>query len=113
MIVASFIDGAVEGFEFDERKFFERRYNVNPYGFWGSKSWKKAQTNPNLYNKINGVFDFYHVCDDLRKYGYIGGSILFALTAEKLFLYLIITLILTIAAKRLGMYLIRKKYQKL
>ena len=108
LVIASFLDGAVEGFGFDGRKYFEDWYNVDPFGYWGSKSWMRSETNPNIYNKINGVFDFYHNADDVRKYGYLSGAFLFALSYPH-WLYIVAGIIISILFKRLGMYLIRRK----
>ena len=107
IVLASFIDGAVEGFEFDGRSFFEKHFGSDPFGFWGSMSWKRAETNPNLYNKLFGVFDFYHVCDDLRKYGYIAGAFIVGFWGG--WLPLLIAVIGSVGSKKLGMFLIRRK----
>ena len=78
---ASFTDGVVEGYEFDSRRSFERKWDVDPEGFFGSQSWRRAYKNGNpedgyksFYTKHFGAWDFYHVGDDLRKIGYITGS---------------------------------------
>jgi len=76
LLLSGFIDGVLEGYIFDNRKSFERKFNVNPSSFWGSLSWKKLYDKPNLYNKLLGVFDFYHIADDLRKGGYLLSGIL-------------------------------------
>ncbi len=70
------MDGAVEGFDLDSRTSFERKFNVDTNGFWGSQSWRRLHDSPNWYNKTFGVFDFYHLADDLRKLGYLLGAIL-------------------------------------
>lgn len=84
-----FMDGAVEGYEFDDRKFFELKYGADPYGFWGSQSWRKIYVNGDPAQGCKtvlgcslGSFDFYHVSDDLRKLGYIAGGMTIALGAK-------------------------------
>lgn len=39
------VDGVVSGYEFDGRKSFERKYNVQPLSFYGSESWKLVYRN--------------------------------------------------------------------
>lgn len=73
---AGTIDGIVEGYEFDGRTSFERKYGVTPNGYFGSRSWEKAHTKENLYTKYFGAWDFYHNADDARKIGYIGGGVI-------------------------------------
>ena len=72
--VASIADGMVEGFEFDGRGSFERKFGVDPKGFWGSKS--HVITQQNFWNKHLGKFDFYHVADDIRKFFYLLSSLI-------------------------------------
>lgn len=74
--VAGFADGVVERWEFQGRKKFEEKWGVDEYGFWGSRSWEKLYSDPNIWNINMGVFDFYHVMDDVRKVGYIGGGVM-------------------------------------
>lgn len=69
---AGFVDGVVEGFEFDGRRSFERKWGVEQYGFFGSMShasewttWEKTKMSQS---------DFYHLADDVRKWGYISGG---------------------------------------
>ena len=73
---AGAIDGIVEGYEFDGRTSFERKYGVNPNGYFGSRSWEKAHTKETLYAKYFGAWDFYHNADDVRKIGYISGGVM-------------------------------------
>lgn len=73
---AGAIDGIVEGYEFDGRTSFERKYGVNPNGYFGSRSWEKAHTKETLYAKYFGAWDFYHNADDVRKIGYISGGVI-------------------------------------
>lgn len=75
-------DGMVEGYTFDGRKSFERKYDVDPRGYWGSESWRRAYKGGEPANgfkspahRIAGSFDFYHHADDARKLGYITGGI--------------------------------------
>ena len=84
------IDGLVEGYEFDNRKSFERKFNVKSDGFWGSESWRKIYINGNpelgtkskLHNWV-GAFDFYHIGDDTRKASYIVGGIGLGISGKK------------------------------
>jgi hypothetical protein len=66
LAVSSFADGTLEGYTFDNRKSFERKYGADPYGFWGSQSWQAKHT---WWAQQFGVPDFYHFADDLRSYG--------------------------------------------
>lgn len=80
LAVSSFTDGVVEGYEFDGRKSFERKFNSNPNGFFGSQSWRKDHT---LYAQLLGVPDFYHIADDFRTYGRMGGASLITIGGFK------------------------------
>ena len=71
LLLSGLIDGILEGWSFDGRKSFERKYKVKPLSFFGSLSHMRAQIDPNLYNKLWGVFDFYHMADKARKGGYL------------------------------------------
>lgn len=110
VIVASVADGMVEGFEFDGRKSFERKFkDINPRGFWGSLS---HQNTSGWYARLNGVFDFYHVADDLRKYGYLAPFIILYYVEHGFNWpsvgYLGAFIAVSILAKRMAMAWIRK-----
>ena len=88
--VAGAADGAVNGYEFDGRKSFERKFNVSKTGYFGSQSWKRAYKGNNPDNgfksdfvRIVGAQDFYHHADDLRKIGYISGGVVIGLNTHK------------------------------
>ena len=66
--VGSFIWYAKERFEFQGRRFFEVRYNVDEYGFFGSKSHIRVR---NQFIKT----DFYHFANSGGKYLIISGAI--------------------------------------
>jgi len=70
---ASLVDGILEGYQFDGRRSFERKWGSDPRGFWGSESWRANHT---WYAKTMGVPDFYHMADDTRKIGYITGGVM-------------------------------------
>ena len=83
LAVAGVADGMVEGYEFDQRKSFERKYNVKKTGYFGSQSWKSAYKGGNVDNgfksdfvRVMGAQDFYHHADDLRKIGYVSGGVI-------------------------------------
>ena len=104
LTAAGFIDGMVEGFDFDNRTAFERKYNVNPKGYFGSKQHqKKCGWKP--------FCDFYHDADDFRKFGYISGGVVLTLGEKQKIEYLLIDLgiglILSAGAKRAGLHYIR------
>lgn len=76
--VVSFINGAGQAYTWGDRKVFEKKWNKDPYGFWGSQSWRMVYVNGDpaqgykhwIY-KHTGAPDFYHVADDISKYGYM------------------------------------------
>ena len=83
-------DGLCEGYEFDGRKSFERKYNAKKTGYFGSESWRMVYRNgdPELGFKSSlhrnmGAFDFYHHADDLRKIGYLSGGVVLGLNAHR------------------------------
>ena len=83
-------DGLLEGYEFDGRKSFERKYGVNKYGYFGSESWRKVYIGGKEANgfksplhQVFGASDFYHHADDLRKIGYISGSVIIGINGHK------------------------------
>ena len=89
--VAGAADGTVEGFEFDGRTSFERKYQSNPYGFFGSKSWQSIYNDGKPEHgfkhpilKYTGAFDFYHTMDDIRKFGYISGGVVIGIGGNKI-----------------------------
>ena len=83
-------DGMVEGYEFDGRKSFERKYSVSKTGYFGSESWKSVYRNGDPeqgfksgFHRNMWAFDFYHHADDLRKIGYLSGGVVIGLNAHK------------------------------
>jgi ABC-type maltose transport system permease subunit len=90
MSLGAAFDGAVEGYEFDGRTSFERKFGASKEGFWGSQSWRRAYTDGDPekgfksgFDKWSGAFDFYHTADDVRKIGYICGGVTFGIGAAK------------------------------
>lgn len=116
LAVGGFADGAVEGYQIDGRTSFERKWDVNPYGYWGSESWRKiyvdgdpAKGYVSKWAHWRGASDFYHHADDTRKLCYIGGSTTVALSGKnnntKWWHYAIdlgISLTVTSASKSIG-----------
>lgn len=110
VVLAGLIDGITEGFEFDNRKSFERKYKVSPTSFFGSKSWTNKSERKHAWSTIFGVFDFYHVGDDLRK-GFLIAGVMLAVMLElniDHFLLFIIIFFIHGAFKKAGMWWIRK-----
>jgi len=119
--ISGAIDGVVEGYEFDGRKSFERKYNVSPTGYFGSESWRRAYKNndpeqgyKNFYSRTFGANDFYHLADDAKKIGYIGSGITIGISGSransKWWHYAVdfgIGLAVSGAGKAAGMYWIR------
>lgn len=90
LAVAGAADGMVEGYEFDQRKSFERKFNVSKTGYFGSQSWKSAYKGGDVDNGFKSGFvrtfgaqDFYHHADDLRKLGYMSGSVIIGINGTK------------------------------
>lgn len=81
--VGSAADGLLEGYLHDGRTSFERKWNANKAGFWGSESWRSIYKDGEPSNGLKtplhgwvGAKDFYHVADDSRKVGYITGGVM-------------------------------------
>ncbi len=88
---AGAVDGIVEGYEFDGRRSFERKYGVAPGSYFGSESWRRVYVGGNPDNgfksgihKRMGAADFYHHADDLRKIGYITGGVTIGIGGAKM-----------------------------
>lgn len=83
LAIASFVDGAVEGYEFGGRMAFmpeRKNWTSNPYSFWGNRSWEKS---PSAFEKQFGIVDAYHVGDDIRKVGYVSAGITLGISGCK------------------------------
>lgn len=121
MAIAAAADGAVEGYDFDNRTSFERKFNWGPYSFGGSLSWTNVYNNHQVdqgfksaLHKWYGAFDFYHVADDVRAVGYKAGGGMFFIGSYKQntrrrhwLLDVVIVSVVTSGAKSLGMKWIR------
>lgn len=88
--VGGIADGLCEGYEFDGRKSFERKYNAKKTGYFGSESWRNVYKNGDPeqgfksgIHRNMGAFDFYHHADDLRKIGYISGGVIIGINGHK------------------------------
>jgi hypothetical protein len=88
--VGGLADGLVEGFEFDGRTFFVRKHGADRYGYWGDLSWTKVYNNrdpaqgfKSPLHRWVGAWDFVHNMDDLRKVGYMGGSVVLGISGSK------------------------------
>ena len=69
---AGLVDGMLEGYGFDSRLSFERKWGVDPHSYFGSKSW---DSDWNAFERFkSSQVDFYHTADDVRKIGYVTGG---------------------------------------
>lgn len=83
LAVGAFADGVLQGYEFDGRTSFERKWGASPTGFWGSRSWAKRYRNGDpaqglshpVYQHLP-VFDFYHVGKFVANYATVSGGLL-------------------------------------
>lgn len=121
LFTAGVAGGMEAGFQFDHRRSFERKYNVNPYGFFGSESWRQIYINgdPNLgvkslFRKRLGSIDFYHLSNKTMRFGYIGGSLAIGINSRNnknwkhTALDILIGIGVSTIGQNLGMYYIRK-----
>lgn len=83
-------DGLLEGYTFDGRTSFERKWNADRYGYFGSESWRNVYNGGNPesgfkspIHKWTGAWDFYHHADDLRKAGYISGGVMIGIGGKQ------------------------------
>lgn len=88
--VGGVADGFLEGYLHDGRTSFERKWNANKMGFWGSESWRMVYNGGNPENGFKtplhgwlGASDFYHIADDTRKIGYLTGGIILGIGGAK------------------------------
>lgn len=115
LALAGLVDGILEGYGFDGRKSFERKFNVKPTSYFGSQSWKRAYKDNNVdlgfksaFVKWLGAFDFYHYADKTRKLLYIIGGMLIMNLNYNFFLLLAGAFVVSGIAKSIGMGWIRK-----
>jgi hypothetical protein len=83
-------DGLLEGYLHDGRTSFERKWNANKTGFFGSESWrmvyKLGDPEKGFKTPLHGwlgASDFYHLTDDTRKIGYLTGGITLGIGGAK------------------------------
>ena len=119
LALASAVDGVLEGYAFDGRKSFERKYGADQQSWAGSQSWRRAYVNgdPNqghasAYAKHFGAWDFYHLADDVRKFGYVGAGLSIGFNFKDqnwraTLLDLLISAIISSGSKRLAMAWVR------
>lgn len=116
LVFSALVDGVLEGYGFDQRRSFERKFGVAQFSFFGSISHLNKD---NWYAKNFGVFDFYHTADDIRTWGgRIGGAVYGAGVVIPMFqvggirwrhvlIDFLISAIATSGAKRVGLWWIR------
>lgn len=88
--VGGIADGLLEGYLHDGRTSFERKWNANKTGFFGSESWrmvyKLGDPEKGFKTPLHGwagALDFYHIADDTRKIGYVTGGIILGIGGAK------------------------------
>lgn len=88
--VGGIADGLLEGYLHDGRTSFERKWDADKTGFFGSESWrmvyKLGDPEKGFKTPLHGwagAVDFYHITDDSRKVGYITGGIMLGIGGAK------------------------------
>jgi len=88
--VGGIADGLLEGYLHDGRTSFERKWNANKTGFFGSESWrmvyKLGDPEKGFKTPLHswaGALDFYHIADDTRKIGYMVGGVTLGIGGAK------------------------------
>ena len=117
---AGLVDGVLEGYGFDGRRSFERKFGADPNGYFGSRSWAKAYQDKNPQNpikpasKVFGASDFYHHADKTRKLSYLSGGVVIGIggvkSNQKWWHYAVdfgVSFAVSGATKAAGMYWIR------
>jgi len=122
LFVGGFFDGAVRGFEFDNRNSFHRKgWTDDKEGFFGREGWRRAYVRgdpmlgyKSIFTDVYGAPDAPHVMEDLGKLGLVGGSMGLVLAGErcgqKWYWYLLDfagALMVSALGERLGVYWIR------
>jgi len=88
--VGGIADGLLEGYLHDGRTSFERKWDADKTGFFGSESWrmvyKLGDPEKGFKTPIHswaGALDFYHIADDTRKIGYMVGGVTLGIGGAK------------------------------
>jgi hypothetical protein len=86
--IGGITNGMLQGYEFDGRMSFERKYNVDPRGYWGSQSWARRYRD---FNPAHGlahpaykhlpVFDFYHTAQIIHHHSLVTGGIIVGISS--------------------------------
>lgn len=119
VLSASFVDGVRTGWIHDGRRSFERKWNVDPYGFWGTESWRMIYIDGDpakgakswLHYNI-GARDFEHVSDRFYKTAYITGGVVIGFNMDlkkRDVIELVGLMVASSLAKRAGMRWVRGK----
>lgn len=89
-VIGGAADGIFQGYGFENRTSFERKYGVDPYGFWGSQSWRNVYKGGEPANGFKspihrwmGAVDAYHMFDDMHKWCYMSGSVVLGIGGAK------------------------------
>lgn len=76
-------NGMLQGYEFDGRASFERKWGKSQTGFWGSLSWTKRYRDGNpAYGLAHPAYvvlpvaDFYHVTQVVHHHSLVTGGVL-------------------------------------
>ena len=101
ILVSGFLDGSRDAYSIN-RKVFEQKWSADPYGFWGSESWRKLYTNPNLWNKNMGVFDFWHISHDISVGLKISGGVMIVIGEPPKWLHLLIDFGVSLISQSIG-----------
>ena len=119
--VGGFTNGLLQGYEFDGRTSFERKWGASPTGFWGSLSWTQRYVDGNpaygvksLAYRYLPVPDFYHVTQITHHHALVTGGIFVGIGAarsnrrwEHYALDLLVSAVVNSAAQSAGLYYIR------
>ena len=88
--VGGFTNGMLQGYEFDGRRSFERKWGKSPTGFWGSLSWAQRYVDGDPANGVKNlryqhlpVLDFYHVTQITHHHALVTGGIFVGIGGAK------------------------------
>lgn len=81
MVTSGVLNGIRQGYEFDGRTSFERKYHFDPYGYFGSLSWTRRYVNGIVNDGVKPLYkyfpvpDLYHTLEIMSHTGFTTGGI--------------------------------------